>query len=59
MHCVLIDPETRVVKNVDVDLSLEMIYELLDVQSVDIVRMGACSFYVDDNGLFRPRDENG
>jgi len=60
MRIILIDPAKELVTEQNVVLTLAKLHELIDCHTIDSFRFSWSSIgYVDDNGLYRPPDENG
>lgn len=57
MRAILIDPFTRTVTEVDTDAGLDELYQLLDVDLITVMDVGAGhAMILDDEGLLKQKD---
>ena len=57
MKAILIDPFKRSVEAVDIDPTLDNLYETLDVETITVVRLNPDhALIVDDEGLLKDKD---
>ncbi|KPJ63259.1 hypothetical protein AMK68_04070 [candidate division KD3-62 bacterium DG_56] len=60
IRIILIDPVAESVTEQQLVLDLQTLYRLLECSTIDAFRFSPSTLaYVDDNGLYRPPDENG
>jgi hypothetical protein len=58
MRAILIDPFTRTVSDIDTAASLDDLYEILQVDLITVMRVGAShAMILDDEGLLKDRFE--
>lgn len=57
MRAILIDPFKQTVTDIDIDPTLDNLYEILGVELITVVGMGDHALIIDDEGLLKPKDQ--